>query len=116
MAGVITLMTNVNQALDVKYEVIDDALSPDNTIIAAVTGKKIVVVALFMVAAGSVVVRFEDGIAGTALTGQMNLTTNSGFTLPFNPVGWFETSVNTLLNMELDTTVSVDGSIVYVEI
>lgn len=114
------LMTNVmhdgTTALTPKYAAIDAASSGDNTLVAAVAGKKIRVVSVFIVAAGSVNVRFEDGAAGTALTGQMNLTTNSGFTLPFNPVGWFETSINTLLNLELSGAVSVDGCLTYVEV
>ncbi len=40
-------------------------------------------------AGGSVIVRFESGPFGTALTGQMNLVVNTGFVLPFNPAGWF---------------------------
>lgn len=96
------------------YEVIDDATSGDNTLIAAVASRRIRVVALFMIAAGTVNVRFEDGAAGTALTGQMNLVVNSGFSLPYNPAGWFETSVNTLLNLELSAAISVDGSITYI--
>jgi hypothetical protein len=35
--------------------------------------------------------------------------------LPFNPVGWFETSDATLLNMELSGGQSVDGALVYIE-
>lgn len=101
---------------DYKYAVIDDATSGDNTLVAAVASRKIRVLALFMVSAGTVNARFEDGAAGTALTGQMNLVANSGFTLPFNPAGWFETSVNTLLNLELSAAVSVDGSITYIEV
>lgn len=100
----------------IKYEVIDDASSGDNTIIAAVSGKKIRVMSAFLVAAGTVNVRFEDGAGGTALTGQMNLVANTGFTLPFNPEGWFETSVNTLLNLELSAAVSVDGCLTYTEV
>jgi hypothetical protein len=103
-------------SLTPKYAVIDDASSGNNTIVAAVAAKKIRVLALFMVAGGDVDVRFEDGAGGTALTGQMDLTTNSGFVLPFNPVGWFETTANTLLNLELSGAVSCDGSLVYVEV
>ncbi len=109
-------MMNGLTALTPKYAVIDDASSGDNTIVAAVVGKKIRVLALFMVSGGDVLARFEDGAGGTALTGQMDLTTNSGFVLPFNPVGWFETTANTLLNLELDGAVSQDGSLVYVEV
>lgn len=103
-------------ALTPKFAAIDAASSGDNTLVAAVVGKKIRVLSLFLVAAGTVTTRFEDGAGGTALTGQMNVTTNSGFSLPFNPVGWFETSANTLLNLELSGAVSVDGCLTYVEV
>jgi len=116
----VAAMTNVINdgltALTPKYAVIDAATSGDNTLVAAVASKKIRVLALFAVAAAAVAVRFESGASGTALTGQMNLAANGGFVLPFNPVGWFETASNTLLNMELGGAVSVDGSLVYVEV
>lgn len=99
-----------------KFSVIDAATSGDNTLVAAVTSKKIRVLALYLVAAGTVNVRFESGAGGTALSGQMNLVANTGFALPFNPVGWFETAVTTLLNLELSAAISVDGSLVYVEV
>ncbi len=99
-----------------KFAKIDAASSGDNTIVAAVTGKKIRVVALFVVAAGAVNVAFESGAGGTALTGQMNLTTNSGFVLDYNPVGWFETASATLLNLELSGAISVDGALTYIEV
>lgn len=92
---------------------IDAASSGDNTLLAAVTGRKIRVHALFLVSAGTVTVRFESGASGTALTGQMNMVANSGFVLPFNPAGWFETAPATLLNLELSDGVSVDGSFTY---
>ena len=99
-----------------KFAAIDVATSGDNTVVSAVASSKIRVVSVFVVSAGDVNVRFEDGAGGTALTGQMNLTTNSGFVLPFNPVGWFETSANTLLNLELSGAISVDGALTYVEV
>ena len=102
---------------EIKYAVIDDASSGDNTLVAAAgAGVKIRVLSAMLVAAGDVDVRFESGAGGTALTGQMDLTTNSGFTLPFNPGGWFETADNALLNLELSGAVSVDGCLSYVEV
>ena len=100
----------------VKFAVIDAATSGDNTLVAAVTGKKIRVLSLFLVASAAVTVRFESGAGGTALTGQMNLIANTGFVLDFSAVGHFETASNTLLNLELSGAVSVDGSLVYVEV
>lgn len=41
---------------------------------------------------------------------------NTGFVLPFNPVGWFQTATNTLLNLELSGAISVDGCVVYIEV
>jgi len=99
-----------------KFAVIDTATTPDTTIVAAVGGKKIRVLSAFMISAGSVNARFESGTGGTALTGQMNLVANSGFVLPFNPIGWFETAVAALLNLELSGAVSVDGALTYIEV
>lgn len=109
-------VTVAGAPVTIKYAAIDAAVSGDNTLLAAVTSKKIRVLSLFLVAAGTVTVRFESGAGGTALTGQMNLIANTGFVLPFNPGGWFETASNTLLNLELSAAVSVDGCISYIEV
>lgn len=107
---------NGTTALTPKFAVIDAATSGDNTLLAAVASKKIRVLSLYLVSAGTVNVRFESGAGGTALSGQMNLVVNTGFVLPFNPIGWFETASNTLLNLELSAAVSVDGGFTYVEV
>ena len=99
-----------------KFAAIDAATSGDNTLVAAVTDKKIRVLSAFMISAGTVNARFESGAGGTAKTGQMNLVANSGFVLPFNPIGWFETAASALLNLELSGAVSVDGALTYVEV
>lgn len=96
------------------YAPIDVATSGDNTLVVAVTDKKIRVISLFLVAAGTVNVRFESGASGTALTGQMNLVANTGFALNFNSGGHFETAAGELLNLELSGAVSVDGSLSYI--
>lgn len=101
-------------AITPAYGVIDAATSGNNTLLSAQgASNKIRVHSCFLIAAGTVTARFESGADGTALTGQMNLVANSGFVLPFNPVGWFETAANTLLNLELSAAVSVDGSFQY---
>lgn len=107
---------NGTTALTPKFAAIDVASSGDNTLVAAVVGKKVRVLACVLVASAAVTVRFESGAGGTALTGQMVLAANGGFTLPFNPVGWFETGSNTLLNLELSAATSVDGCLTYVEV
>lgn len=101
---------------ETKYAVIDVATLGDNTLVAAVTGKKLRVLAFFLVAAGAVTVRFESGAGGAALTGQMVLAANGVLSVPFNPEGWFETAAATLLNLELSAATSVDGAVVYQEV
>ena len=100
-----------------KFAAIDATGSGDNTIVAAVTGKKIRVLALHVTMTGTLVtIRFESAAGGTALTGQMQPLAGNSITLPFNPVGWFETVAGELLNMELGGAQSVDGCLVYVEV
>lgn len=101
----------------VKRAVIDTATSGDTTLVAAVTGKKIRVLAAFLTMTGTAVtVRFESDTGGVALTGQMTPAQGQTITLPFNPVGWFETLEGKLLNLELGGAQSVDGVLVYVEV
>ncbi len=109
------IMNNLT-ALTPKFAVIDTASSGDTTIVSAVTSKKIRVLSVLLVAAGTVNVRFESNAAGTALTGQMNMVANTGFCLPYNPVGWFETASGQLLNLELSASQSVDGMLTYIEV
>lgn len=110
------VMQDGNTQLTPKFAVINVAGSGDNTLIAAVVGKKIRVIGGLLIAAGAVSVRFESAAAGTALTGIMPLIANVGFQIPHIPVGNFETAVNTLLNLELSAAESVDGWLVYVEV
>lgn len=88
----------------------------DNTLVAAVTSKKVRVLSYVIVADGTVSARFESGAGGTALTGQMPLVANSGVAAPYNPAGHFETGSNTLLNLELTGTGNVYGHLTYIEV
>lgn len=100
-----------------KYAVIDAATSGDNTLVPAVTGKKIRVMSLFATMTGTqVTIRFESGASGTALTGQMLPIQGHTIVIPFNPAGWFETAAGELLNMELSGAQSVDGALTYIEV
>lgn len=115
-APVTSVVFNGTTPLLPKFAVIDAATSGDNTLVSAVTGKKIRVLAVVLVSSGTVTVRFESAAGGTALTGQMQLTAQTGFSAPFSPVGQFQTVAGELLNLELSAAVSVDGWLVYVEV
>lgn len=107
---------NGTTALTPKFASISGNTNGNNTLVAAVADKRIRVVALMLMAAGTVTVTLQDGAGGTALTGALALTAQTGFCLPYNPVGWLQTSVNTLLNMSLNAAVQVSGCLVYVEV
>src|SRR3990167_2899792 len=100
-----------------KFAKIDGATSGDNEIVAAVAGKKIRVICGSVTMTGTLVtIRFESGAGWTALTGQMQPLAGNTITIPFCPVGNFETAAGESLNMELGGAQSVDGWIVYVEV
>ena len=108
---------------EAKYASIDAAASGNNTIVEAIAAaagrpaRKIRVLALHVTMTGTLVtIRFESGADGTALTGQMQPLAGNSITLPFSPVGWFETAAGELLNMELGGAQSVDGCLVYAEV
>ena len=103
-------------ATAIKRAVISGAASGDNTLVAAVSGKQIKVLAVLLVVTGDVDVRFESDADGTALTGVMSLAADgNGFVLPMSVPGyhWFETVAGELLNLELSAAVQASGCLVY---
>ena len=105
-------------APEIKNAPINNGASGDNTIITAVAGKRFAVLGVFVMSDGTVDVRFEDGAAGTAVTGEQPLQAREGFVLPIGgPESyWWIGTVNTLLNMELSAAIQVHGCVAYREI
>lgn len=99
-----------------KFAVISASTAGDNTLVVAVASKKLRVLSLALVATGGAnTIRFESGASGTALSGQMDITSDGQLVLPFNPVGWVESAAGVLLNLELSAATSVAGCLTYVE-
>jgi hypothetical protein len=46
----------------------------------------------------------------------MSLAANGGVSAPYNPLGHFETTANTTLNLNLSAAQSVDGHLTYIEV
>lgn len=103
-------------AVTPKYAALALSSSGNTTVIAAVTSKKIRVLALSMIANGTVNIKFQTGTGGTDLTGLYYLLANTGAVLPFNPVGWFESASGVLLNANLSAAIAIGGSITYIEV
>ena len=102
---------------ETQYAVIAAATLDNNTLVAAVTGRRIRVLSLFLVASGGAnSIRFESAASGTALTGVMDIVADGQLVLPYNPEGWFQTVAAQLLNLELSAATSVAGGLSYVEV
>lgn len=92
-----------------------------NTLIVAVPGKRIAVLAACLITAGDVVSTFYSGPAdtGTNLTGALPLGTNGGFVInpPADPaLAWLMTAPGEALTLRLASAVSVGGWLVYFEV
>jgi hypothetical protein len=109
-------MSTAGTIVTPKFAAISASSSGNNTLVSAVASKKIRVLALWLTANGSVNAKFQDGAGGTDKTGLAYLVVNTGMVLPFNPAGWFETTANTLLNLNLSASVAVGGSLTYIEV
>lgn len=96
-----------------QFAAIAAASSGNNTLVAAVTGKKIRVLGFVLVGAGAVTAKFQSGAGGTDLTGAMTLAAASSVAVPPRETGCFETAAGALLNLNLSAAVAVAGFLVY---
>jgi hypothetical protein len=107
----------VQQSSDTaRYALIDTAAAGNNTLVAAVAGKKIRVLSFLLVGAGTVAVAFQSGAGGTALTGAMPLAASTVVQGAYNPSGLFETAAGVLLNLNLSAAIGVRGMLTCVEV
>ena len=82
---------------------------------ALVSNTKIRVLSVLLIAGGTTTARFESNAGGTALSGVIPLVANSGFSLPFNPGGWFESASGQSIHLEVGGA-DIDGMLSYVEV
>jgi hypothetical protein len=103
--------------LAAKFAKIAASSSGNNTLVAAVTGKKIRVLGFNFIGNGAVNAKFQDGAGGTDLTGLYYIpAAGGGVSVGYSRAGWFETTAATLLNLNLSGAVAVGGSLVYLEV
>lgn len=89
----------------------------DGAVIAAVTGKKIRVLAAVITggnAATTVTFTTKPSGAGTAISSLISMAANSGYPLAFNPAGWFETNSGEGLSATTGAGSAVGISVSYV--
>lgn len=91
---------------------INASSSGNNTIVAAVTGKTIVVLKYKYIASGAVIATWESS-GGTILDGPCSLAANGGAQEPHNDHGHFAAVYGEALVLNLSAAVQVGGSLVY---
>lgn len=115
-SGETSTIYNGATALTPLFATLTASASGATTVIAAVGGKRIRVIAYDFMANGTVNVKFQSHVTPTDLTGLYYLIANTGKVNNFNPVGWFQTVSGEALDINLSGNISVGGSIVYVTI
>lgn len=99
----------------IRFAAIDNAAGTGNTtVVAATTGKRVVVTGYALVATGAVAVKFTDAAGGTNLTGAMALAANGGVShagAVATPV--LQTSVGNALVLNASGAVQVSGHLSY---
>jgi hypothetical protein len=114
--GDISTMQQGLTSITRKFAKIAASTSGNNTIVAAVSAKKILVLGWEMIASGTVTAKFQDGAGGTDLTGPVALTAQTRWSAVPWQYGHIITSTNTLLNINLSGAIAVNGHLIYVEV
>jgi hypothetical protein len=117
-------MSNGTTDVTPKFAKIDRATNADGAaVVNIVSAKKIRVLTLTMVSAGTVSVKWMSTTnnssgsgVNTDLTGLMSLVANTGMADVFSPVGLFETASGEGLKLNLNAAVQVSGYLTYLEI
>lgn len=98
-----------------KFAIISASTSGDNTVVSAVSGKKIRVLHYSLVCAAAVTLTWKSGTA-TNISGGMAFGANNGISTPYSPQGLFETASGQALVLSLSTDASVGGHLTYIEV
>lgn len=106
---------NGTSALTPKFAAIAASSAGDNTLIAAVSGKRLRVLKYTVLTPGSVSLKFRSG-ATADLTGPMPLAANCGVGGAYCPAGLFETAPGQPLVLNLSSGAAVAGHLTYIEV
>lgn len=102
--------------LPVKYAYLDATGAGNTAIVAAVTGKKIRVLAVAAHALTAVTIHFESST--TQISADVAAGATGGYVRPMGqlPYGWFETAAGEALNVNLSSAVATGIDLVYIEV
>ena len=102
----------------IKAVTITASASGNTAVVAAVSGKKIKVIAYELIASGDVNVKFQSAANEMDGSTLWYLTLNSGVTKPVTvinnqPIVYMQTNAGEALNVNLSTAQAVSGSVLY---
>lgn len=97
-----------------KFAVINASANGDNTIVAAVSGKKIRVLSYAFVSSGTVNVKWQS--EAIDISGLMYFIANTGLSAGYNPKGHFQTNTGKALELNLSGPTALGGHINYIEV
>lgn len=103
-----------NTSVTPKFAAIAASSSGANAIVAAVTGKKIRVLAYTLLANADVNAKWQS--ASTDKSGLLYLAAKGGASPAYCPTGLFETAAAEALNLNLSGAVAVGGHVTYIEV
>ena len=86
------------------------------TVVALTGGKKQRVLAAYLVANGAVIVNWQSHTTTTNADGVQSYANTGGIVLPFNPVGWFDTTSGEALDINLSAAIQVGGLVVTIPV
>jgi hypothetical protein len=86
------------------------------TVIALVGGKKIRILAVYLVVGAANNVNWQSHATTSNGDSTLNLSANSGLVLNYNPLGWFDTTSGEALDIVTSTSAQLSGRIVYVAV
>jgi hypothetical protein len=111
-------MTNVTRTVPLQTAHINLGATPSasgaTALIAAAPGAKYRVLSVAVLSTLANTVKFQS--ASTDITATFPLGANGGFVLPFNEHGWFETSVNAALNVNMSVATATAIQIQYIKL
>ena len=96
-----------------KQVVISENTTGDQEIVAAVTGKRIVVTSFWFKCSAANTLTWKS--ATTAISGAAAWEQSGGMIAPFNIGGYFWTIAGQALNLNLSAAQQVSGSLTYIE-
>ena len=88
------------------------ASATTTTVVALTSGKKTRVLAMYLVSGAACNINWQSHTTTTNADGVQDFAANAGIVLPFNPIGWFDTTSGEALDLVTSTNAQVGGYII----